>query len=389
MEATQFMDMTRGSRTEDSLHRQAELGVASIYAIFICWTLFAVFVYSHFSQLGDAHAYVTGAYSEDVEARTLLVAALAQRVTSLLHSELLSHFVFSLFAASGVAFLVNQAVVRGRYRWPLMAILLVPNFGVWASVIGRESLFVGTLGFFMGSVVGHYRSGGAARILLAAACVGGLVFIRAPFGAGVALFFLVYLTYVCRLRSGLSVGVQFVFLAIIATVILSVVWPMLDDYIAGEVLPKAKSYFTTGSETTRLWVNLDTTQKLFRSLWWSLPLALVGPTPAEVAARPVMLPFFLSGITVCCTLLYSVGVAFRSPAGTVRKILVIGWFPAMIVMLIAYVPFGVYNAGSGIRYASCLVLFIILPSMLVSAATAGAEVRVPLRGGAPGYGRPR
>jgi hypothetical protein len=34
------------------------------------------------------------------------------------------------------------------------------------------------------------------------------------------------------------------------------------------------------------------------------------------------------------------------------------------------VPFGVYNPGSGIRYASCFLLFLVYPSMLLSALEA-------------------
>jgi hypothetical protein len=83
-----------------------------------------------------------------------------------------------------------------------------------------------------------------------------------------------------------------------------------------------------------------------------------------------MLPFFLSGLVIFCSLLYAIGVAFRTPAGTERKILLLGWLPAVVVILIAYVPFGIYNSGSAIRYASCFLLFLIFPSMLRSAASA-------------------
>ena len=343
------------------------LRASTVYALFVCWTLFSVFVYARYSQLGDANAYLAGAYSEDKEARTLMVAALATRLIGLLGSQLLAHLAFSMFAASGVAYMVRQARVAGRYRWPLLAVLLLPNFGVWSSVIGRESLFVGLLGFFMGAVVGYSRAGGLTRVLLALACVAGMAFIRSAYGAGLGLFLLMFLLYVRGLRIGLSVGVQFLAMLVIGSLVLMFTWPLIDGYIANDVLPKAKSYFTTSSETTRLWVSILTTPELFRSLWWSLPLALVGPTPGEVMARPVMLPFFVSGLAVCGVLLYSVGVALRAPRGRIRKILVLGWLPATAVILVAYVPFGVYNPGSGIRYASCFLLFLIFPSMLLSA----------------------
>jgi hypothetical protein len=58
---------------------------------------------------------------------------------------------------------------------------------------------------------------------------------------------------------------------------------------------------------------------------------------------------------------------------------VLGWLPAMMVTLISYVPFGVYNAGSGIRYASCFLLFLVFPWMLRSALAATAEQPAALR----------
>ena len=102
-------------------------------------------------------------------------------------------------------------------------------------------------------------------------------------------------------------GVQALFFAGVFGFVLALVWPYLDGYITGEVLPKARGYFTTKSETTRTWVYIDTTADLLTSLWWSLPLALVGPTPGEVASRPLMFPFLLSGLVVLGSWLYSVG----------------------------------------------------------------------------------
>lgn len=356
--------------------RMRGISSSSLYAIFVCWTLFAVFVYSKFSQLGDAQSYLLGAYDEEGELRTVMITWIATTVIKIAHSELLSHLAFSLFAATGVAYLARQARVHDRYRWPLLAIVLLPNFGVWASVIGRESLFVGLLGLFMGATIGYQARGGLLKLLLAVICVGGMTLIRSPFGFATGLFLLMFLLYVRGPRMHLSVGVQALGYAAVAALVLAVVWPQLDDYIANDVLPKARSYFTYASETTRTWVRLTTTGTFLQSLWWTLPLSLVGPTPSEVMARPVMLPFFASGLTIVGLLVHGVMTAFRAPAGRARKLLVLGWLPAMTIILIAYVPFGIYNPGSGIRYASCFLLFLIYPSMLLSSMAADeAETR--------------
>lgn len=355
----------------------APVGRAFVFAVFVAWTIFSVYVYSRYSQLGDAQAYLTDGYGETSQGRTLLITRIAAGLRSVLGADLPVHLAFSLFAASGVCYLVAQGDIRGRYRWPLLAVLLNPNFGVWASVTGRESLFAGLLAFFLGAILGHHRRGGVARILLALLCVAGMVYIRAPFGAGIALFFLVYLVYAWGPRLRLSVGVQAIFLLLPLVPALLFAWPAIDAYIANEILPVARSYFTVASATTRTWIDLRTTGELLAGLWWMLPLSLVGPTPAEVFARPVMLPFFAAGAVVLGLLAHSIHAAlFRTPRGPVRGILLLGWLPATVVILVAYVPFGIYNPGSGIRYASCFLLFLAFPSLLLSAAASAAR---PLR----------
>jgi hypothetical protein len=365
MEGTGQFDVARAKSTGTR-----DLRAWHIYLILLGWTLFSVFIYSHYSQLGDSQAYLTGSYDEESQARTFVISWISSAVLALVRSEFLTHVVFSLFAASGVAYLAKQAGVQGRYRWPLLAILLNPNFGVWASVTGREPIFVCLLAFFMGAVLAYYRKPGFLHAIVALVTVFGMTFIRLPYGLGLSLFLLMFLAYRSGPRIRLSLGVQaFLIIAVIIGV-LAIVWPYIDRYISEEVLPKAKSYFTVYSATTRTWVNLQTTGDLFGSLWWSLPLALVGPTPREVWHRPEMLPFLISGLVVLAALMHSIWVSFAAPAGQLRKILVLGWLPAMTVILITYIPFGVYNPGSAIRYASSFLLFVIFPSMLLSTVAA-------------------
>ena len=364
-----YADLAAEHQTPPARNR---LGKASVYAIFIAWTLFAVFIYSRFSQLGDARAYLTGGYDDEASARTYFVTQVATTIVGLVRVDVLAHLVFSLFAASGVAYLVGQARLHGPYRWPLLAILLIPSFGVWASVVGRESLYIGLLGYFMGAAVGYYRKPSWSKWWFAVICVAGLVFIRAPFGGAMGLFFLMAWMVQRGPRVGLSLGVQAFLMVVAAAIVAVAAWPQINDYIANEVLPKARLYFTIDSGTTRLWINIDTTSGYLTSLWWTLPLAIVGPTPAEVYARPVMLPFLVSGLTVFFLLLYAIQQAFRCPDVIGRKILVLAWLPAVLLTLIAYVPFGMYNPGSGIRYASCFLLFLVFPWMLRSVVASRA-----------------
>jgi len=357
------------TRTHAPASAEPALRRAAIFAIFAGWTLFSVFVYSRYSTLGDAQAYLTGGYDEYSQSRTLLIARIAGGLRSVLGSDLLVHLAFSLFAAAGVSYMAKQGDIRGRYRWPLLAILLNPNFGVWASVTGRESLFVALLAFFMGAVLGNHRQRSVANGVIAPLCLAGMIYIRAPFGIGIALFYLMYLLYARGPRLRWSVGVQALFFLALAALALAFAWPYVSGYIDEEILPLAKSYFTVASSTTRTWVDLRTTGDLLSGLWWILPLSLIGPTPVEALARPMMLPFLLSGLVVFGAFVHSVYAAFKAPRGRIRGLLLLGWLPAAFTILVSYAPFGIYNPGSGIRYASCFLLFLVFPSLLLSATT--------------------
>lgn len=346
-----------------------------VFVIFLIWSLFAVLVYSHFSQLGDNESYLTGAYDDSGQARTVFITLISSKILAMVGNETITDIIFGAFAALGVAYMVKHGQVHGRHRWPLLAIMLNPNFGVWSSVVGREALFVCMLGFFMGSVLGYYQNRRAYFLIIALLCLAGMTFIRSAYGLGMGIFFIMFIIYTSRIRSRLGFGVQVLLFTLAMMVALFALYPYLDDYIRNDVLPKAKSYFTVASTTTRTWVSVNSTGELVRSLPWSLPLALMGPTPSEVIARPVMFPFLLSGVLVLGVTIYSIFISFhRQASATVRKILILGWFPATLFIIVSFVPFGIYNPGSGIRYESCFLLFLVFPSMLYSVVDAGEHV---------------
>jgi hypothetical protein len=340
---------------------------AAVYGIVLMWCLFSVFVYSHFSQLGDSESYLAGVYNESGQARTQFISMLSVFVRSLTGSDLVTHLVFALFTASGLAYLVESAKVHGRYRWILCLILLNPNFGIWAAVVGRESVFVGFLGFFMGSVVGLTGGRSCSRAFILVVSAAGMVFIRDAYGVGMVLFMLVFAAQRWGLRIRMGVGVQLLLLVLVAALISVILADQASAYLATDILPKARSYFTLGSATTRTWVRINDAGDYFASLWWSVPLALIGPTIGETLSRPIMFPFFLSGLIAFGTLVFAVRAALRARGAGYRKLLLIGWLPAIGFIVASYVPFGVYNPGSGIRYSSCFLLFFLMPWMLASA----------------------
>ena len=96
-------------RTRPEAKAQAALRPPHLYLLFFGWTLFSVFVYSHFSTLGDSQSYLTGAYDEMGTRLRTSYHPLAELVYSVVHVDSCRHLVFSLFAATGVALMIKQA----------------------------------------------------------------------------------------------------------------------------------------------------------------------------------------------------------------------------------------------------------------------------------------
>ena len=89
----------RPSAMSAPLQAEGGLRPLHIYLLFFFWTLFSVFLYARFTTLGDSNSYLTGAYDDEHELRTIVIQDIAGLVYSIAHNDLLAHLVFSAFAA--------------------------------------------------------------------------------------------------------------------------------------------------------------------------------------------------------------------------------------------------------------------------------------------------
>lgn len=337
-----------------------------VYALFTMWTLFAVFVYRRFSTLGDSHAYLTGGYVETGSHRTALLSTIASLVYRACHSELAVHLLFSSFAATGIACMLT--VQPTRLHWSQGAILFNPNFGTWTASIGREAIFCGLLGLFLASllhcVASQHDRSQKWHLPVMAACLGGMIYIREAFGVIFALFGCLQAVHMTPSRARLDWKLQALAMLVAGTFVLLLAGDPMVEILEHSVLPKAKSYFTIHSATTRTWIELETVGDYLGQFYWMLPTALIGPTLTEVVHRMVFLPIWIGGLMVVSAMANAVLIALQERSPNARKFLVLAWMPAVALLAFVYVPFGIYNPGSGIRYASSMLPFALFPRLL-------------------------
>lgn len=336
---------------------------ACICLLMVLWSLFAVFVFGRFTQLGDSDAYLSDGFDGQGELRTRFVTGLSSLASSVLGATG-AHLAFAMLSAAGWCDLVRQAHAQRGHRWPVAWALLNPNVAIWTSVVGREAMICAALCSAMASMLALLGGAGGARTVALMAAVALLAFLRPPYGAAVGVCAAVVFMTRWLPASGIGASTWCALALPPLAVLIMAGHDALAHVLDDIVLPSARSYFTVHSPTTRAWVDLADSRTFLASLPWAVPLALLGPTWGEVLQRPVFAPFMAGGLVIMGMLASATWQALVRSAPRFRTVLCVGWLPATVMLLLAYTPFGVYNPGSAIRYLSCIVPFFLFPWLL-------------------------
>ena len=331
-----------------------------VFAVFLGWTSFAVFVFARITSLGDSEAYLSGVHDEHPNARTFAIAMLAQMALRAGGGEFGAHLLFSTAAAGGMAYFLVSAQDVGHWSRP--AILLNPSFGNFAAAAGREALLVAATGACLGAMLRDIRERSWRHFALVIASASAAAFLRPGFGASLLLLAFIHGALRSSWRSGVSLPVLAGTVSCATLLVAAVFFDDFADFMDTHVLPTARLYFTPRSPMTRLWAPISSFGDMLASLWWSVPLILVGPTPMEVLERPMLLPNFIGGLVVVAVLVDGFVVCATVPA--CRRVLVLGWIPTIAVGLFGLLPFSIVNAGSGARYMTSLLPILLLPRLL-------------------------
>lgn len=105
------------------------------------------------------------------------------------------------------------------------------------------------------------------------------------------------------------------------------------------------------------------------NMWWGLPASIIGPLPEEALARPIFVPIFAEGILSFVLIFYLIYRCLRAATRdeTARRLVLLGFIPAVAMALLIHYPFGVFNPGSAIRYKQNLApLLYFFPVMFLA-----------------------
>lgn len=320
--------------------------------------LFAVFIFSRLVILGDTDRYLAGPTFGEISFiynSTSMMDFFAHGI-SLVASQFGAHLFFLSLAFYGVYLPLNKMNLTNKQLVIVLFFLSVPSFGVWTSIVSKESVSVFFMGVILASFIDYYeRRKVTSKFLLFISLYLCTIF-KPQYMVGISsLFIYLFLCRTFNLRAYGKLAVLILFAFCSFTVLY-----LFRDYIDMLSLIMPQHFESDGSSTREntVWLNQ---YDVFFNAPYGMFIAFVGPTFSEALSKPQFFLTFIESMLICCAFFYLVLKAVLISAR--RKSFNIHLFSVFFVvstwLLFVHYPFGVLNPGSAVRYREGFYPFLV------------------------------
>lgn len=335
-------------------------------------TLFAYFIFSRYTSLGDSTNYIQGLHldADGYSLRTQAVSWIASSLYRISGSEVLAHTIFSFAAGVGIVLLIKNLELSATERLLLCGTILLPSFLIWSGTVSKESLavfFSGAALFYYHKIISNIKLKPHEYFFTFLAIL-GYISIRPNYG--IALAWLFFSTCVFKYTSlgRLTAATTISVLLLGAVSLLIIAHPLITDY----VMPKAQDMFLTYSgDANRTWISWESFGDFIFHATWGVFASMVGPLPSEAFERPILSPFLLEGLILTFSQVTFYFFSYRIVAKerTLKKIYLTSGITTAVALILIHYPLGIFNPGSATRYRTGMILITAgLPFIFMSAA---------------------
>lgn len=346
-------------------HRYSRFWVA-YFCIRIFYLFFDVFVYGKLSTLGDTSRYLSGGIDFQNGVRSLInstsimdmLGSIVNRIS--LGNELIANLPFTLLSFYCIYWSITTTEISKYINKSAIFLLIsLPNFCIWTSILSKESVGLVFSAIFSVLFINFLNKKFKLRFRDYFAAYLCLVFKPQyfPFIFG-SLFFI----YLCsKLRTPEAKGLLSIFITFLVIAILWIAQPLIDTLAL-----QMYAHFDFAGASTRPNIFVNEGDFIHYAPYGMLQ-SFVGPTFSEMISSPLN---FIAGIEGWSIVLMFIWLASRSIIRMVKfgKLSPVPLYSISFTVfgiLFVHYPFGIFNAGSAIRYrTNFLFLFIILFSYL-------------------------
>lgn len=333
-----------------------------IWFLYYCskmfYMLFAVFIFSRLTVLGDTERYLEGPTFGELSFlynSTSMMDLFAHGISTLA-SQFGAHIFFLSLSFYGVYLPLSKMNLTNNQLVTVLFFLSVPSFGVWTSIVSKEAVSVFFMGVILASFIDYYERRKITYRFLLFISLYLCTSFKPQYMVGISSLF-IYLI-LCRSFNLRAYG-KLAILMLFAFCSFTVLY-LFRDYIDMLSFIMPQHFESDGSSTREntVWVNQ---YDVFFNAPYGMFIAFVGPTFSEALSKPQFFLTFIESMLICCAFFYLVLKA--TLLSVKRKSFNIHLFSVFFVvsiwLLFVHYPFGVLNAGSAVRYREGFYPFLV------------------------------
>ena len=324
----------------------------------IIYMFCALFIFVNFTTLGDTEQYLN---SEPFKFRwttnsTEHIEFLGGTL-SFFFGKIFANIPFIFLSFYGVYYPIKKLNLDQKQLIIILTLLSFPTFGIWTSIVSKESVAVFYMGLILGFIIDLIKRNPRKNYLFL--FIGLFLCWIFKFQYLVGIFFVIiyiYLNNILRFKNEKNL---FLFILIIsASLILIYILRNEINDLAFEI-PKHFSTDSFGTRTNFTWENKN-------DIFWKAPygmvLGFIGPTLDEAISKKTYLMAYIESLTILIIFFFASMNLFRISLVTHKfNIYYFGiFFIILHWILFVHYPMGVLNPGSAIRYRQGFFSFFVI-----------------------------
>ncbi|PMD98442.1 hypothetical protein BWI97_04580 [Siphonobacter sp. BAB-5405] len=347
----------------------------------VFYMIFAVFVFSKLTILGDTERYISASFpdllstipflSEDPAGPSTVLMDLIGAISRIISlNTILVHIPCVILSFIGIRYAVLKLNLSTQELILLLAVLSFPSFGIWTSIVSKEA--IGS--FYMGIICGYLievLKVNRYRLNLLELLAFYLCLLFKP-QYMIAILHILLIAFIFRLQLNAFINVLLIGVITVSEIIIIYYF---SDLIESFASLQHLHFSIEDSNSTRddPWVNSG---DFFKYAPVGMFVAFAGPTILEVMEKPIQAPFFIESVIICLIVFYWFVKSMYIKGFVYISLQNLSlWFFTYFWLLFVHYPFGALNPGSGIRYrCNFLILFIVFGYYLYMSSNKSFDV---------------
>jgi len=330
----------------------------SLIIIKFFYSIFALYVYSSFTSLGDTPRYWTGpqfGHPGLIYNSTAFMDNLT-RIFYLVGGPIFANLPFIILSSIGIFYPLKKANFNQNYRLIIYFLALTPSLGIWTSIASKEAMGVFFMGLLLGSLFDYLSKNRIEDKKLFFLGIYLAAIFKPQYLVPIfTVFSFIFFTRKLRLGNG---GIISLFIAYFLCGALTLFF--LRDVI-NEISLILPMHFSIEGGSTRAnpWIE---DYDFFRTMPIGLIVAFWGPTFTEALSNSKFMISFIEtsilSLFIIIPMINFISRILMNKKLFIMPIIIV--IMSFVLLLFVHYPFGYINSGSAIRYRSNFLPFLII-----------------------------